>query len=663
MDFLTLEESKGGISNILVITDHFTKYALAIPTRNQTAKTTAETLFNNFIVHYGIPTRLHSDQGANFESDIIQELCHLLNTKKSRTTIYHPMGNSTPERFNRSLLNMLGTLNASQKQDWKKYVPSLVYAYNSTPHESTNVSPFELMFGRKPKLPIDSMFEQVTEEEETTKSVNEYIEDLKTRMASTREIVKEFNDKARAKQKEQYDIKAKAARINIGDTVLVKILRYEGKHKIADKFEEEVYEVIDQPIPDVPVFKLRSVKSKKEKTLHRNHLHPVNYRKITDDADTEEYTQEKEDHREQYIQEKGDKNRVIREKKERKEKADVGNDSENEAEEEEFVLHTNDSGDAHFPTVKHVSGASGESEASETSVISGTSGNSEGSNSIESSGNSVHSENSEQIEIINQDEIHEHVQPESDINDDETVIIDDDIEMNEEDIAHELGQEEDINMIDSVNTNMDTGTNIEETDKAEGTEKTIEEMHITTEETDITTEETHVTNTEETHVTNTGETHIVDTGETHVVDTGETHIVDTGETHIVDTGETHVVDTGETHIVDTGETHIVDTGETHVIDTGETHITTDETDLVTVQTNQNKGAECTPEVPAAPKPAPRRSTRDKKPPSKYEDYYMNAVVPRPYDSKIQAVDVLMKSGILNQVDTAVAHKLLEAIMK
>jgi hypothetical protein len=121
------------------------------------------------------------------------------------------------------------------------------------------------MFGRKSELPIDSMFKQVTEGKETTKSVNEYTEDLKKRMASTREIVKKINDKARAKQKEQYDIKAKAAKINIGDTVLVKILRFEGKHKIADKFEEEVYEVIDQPIPDVPVFKLRSGKYKKEK--------------------------------------------------------------------------------------------------------------------------------------------------------------------------------------------------------------------------------------------------------------------------------------------------------------------------------------------------------------------------------------------------------------
>ena len=72
MDFLTLKPSKGGISNILVITDHYTKFAQAIPTKNQTAKTTAAALYNNFLLHYGIPSFLLSDQGANFESEIIK---------------------------------------------------------------------------------------------------------------------------------------------------------------------------------------------------------------------------------------------------------------------------------------------------------------------------------------------------------------------------------------------------------------------------------------------------------------------------------------------------------------------------------------------------------------------------------------------------------------
>ena len=104
MDFLTLEPSKGGLSNIFLITDHFTKYALAIPTMDQTAKATAEILYSNFILHYGIHTKLHSDQGANFESQIIKELCQIMGTIKSRTTVYHPMGNGFTERYNRKFI-------------------------------------------------------------------------------------------------------------------------------------------------------------------------------------------------------------------------------------------------------------------------------------------------------------------------------------------------------------------------------------------------------------------------------------------------------------------------------------------------------------------------------------------------------------------------------
>ena len=161
-----------------MITDHFTKYALAIPTKNQTARTTAEAFYNNFIVHYGIPTRLHSDQGANFESDIIKELCKLTEMRKSHTTPYHPQGNSGPERFNRTLLDMLGTLHSEQKKDWKRYIGHLVYSYNCIPHESTRYSPYELMFGRKPKLPIDATFEQIRDEA-VSKDTEEYIKDLK----------------------------------------------------------------------------------------------------------------------------------------------------------------------------------------------------------------------------------------------------------------------------------------------------------------------------------------------------------------------------------------------------------------------------------------------------------------------------------------------------
>uniref|UniRef100_A0A3B3H990 Gypsy retrotransposon integrase-like protein 1 n=1 Tax=Oryzias latipes TaxID=8090 RepID=A0A3B3H990_ORYLA len=105
MDFLSLEPDRSNKKDILVITDFFTKYAVAIPTTNQKAKTVAKCLWENFIVHYGFPEKLHSDQGPDFESKTIKELCDVAGIRKIRTTPYHPRGNPV-ERFNRTLLNM-----------------------------------------------------------------------------------------------------------------------------------------------------------------------------------------------------------------------------------------------------------------------------------------------------------------------------------------------------------------------------------------------------------------------------------------------------------------------------------------------------------------------------------------------------------------------------
>ena len=154
LDFLSLEECRGKIENILVITDHFTKYAIAVTTKNQTAITTARVFFDKFVVHYGLPARLHSDQGRNFESRLLKELCQICGIKKSHTTPYHLQGNGCTEIFNKTLISMLRTLENDQKGNWKLYVPQLIHAYNCTQHHTTGKAPYLLMFANNLVWPL-----------------------------------------------------------------------------------------------------------------------------------------------------------------------------------------------------------------------------------------------------------------------------------------------------------------------------------------------------------------------------------------------------------------------------------------------------------------------------------------------------------------------------
>uniref|UniRef100_A0A672JC76 Gypsy retrotransposon integrase-like protein 1 n=1 Tax=Salarias fasciatus TaxID=181472 RepID=A0A672JC76_SALFA len=178
IDFLSMEPDSKGISNVLVITDHFTRYAQAFPTKNQKALTVAKVLVEKYFVHYGLPSRIHSDQGRDFESRLIKELLKLMGIRKSRTTPYHPQGDPQPERFNRTLLSMLGTLNQEKKRQWSQHVVHLVHAYNSTTSDATGYSPYFLMFGREARLPVDMCF-GIQSEDKVERQHSSYVTKLK----------------------------------------------------------------------------------------------------------------------------------------------------------------------------------------------------------------------------------------------------------------------------------------------------------------------------------------------------------------------------------------------------------------------------------------------------------------------------------------------------
>jgi transposase InsO family protein len=159
MDFVCVDKDDAGKENVLVVTDHFTRYARAFVTRRQTAKEVANMLWNGFFLEFGFPRRLHSDRGACFTGKLISQLKEITGVQSSLTTPYHPQGNGQCARFNRTIMGMLGTLDDKRKSQWSNHVKYLVHANNCTANDSMGYSPFELMFGRQPHLPIDWYFD------------------------------------------------------------------------------------------------------------------------------------------------------------------------------------------------------------------------------------------------------------------------------------------------------------------------------------------------------------------------------------------------------------------------------------------------------------------------------------------------------------------------
>ena len=110
-----MDPSRDGKENVLVLTDDFSKLSQAFVTPNQKALTVAKIIVDKWFYIYGIPSRIHSDKGQSFENAILECLYSMYRFKQSTTTPYNPCGNSTCERFNCTLHNLLKTLDKEQK--------------------------------------------------------------------------------------------------------------------------------------------------------------------------------------------------------------------------------------------------------------------------------------------------------------------------------------------------------------------------------------------------------------------------------------------------------------------------------------------------------------------------------------------------------------------
>ena len=247
-----LPETEEGSKYVLVAVDYFTRWVEAYGIPNQEATTVGRKLVDEMFCRFSPPEQLHSDQGRQFESELVKEICKLLGVRKTHTTPYHPQGNGMVERFNRTLLDMLSTTVGDHPSNWEHNLRKVCLAYNSSVHASTGFSPFFLMFGRQVTLPVDLMY-GISHEEEVL--LPEYVERLKERLRGAYALVRERCGTEHRRQKAIYDEKVHGAPFNPGDLVWLhspavprglsrKLHRpWKGPFKVVERFGNSTYKI------------------------------------------------------------------------------------------------------------------------------------------------------------------------------------------------------------------------------------------------------------------------------------------------------------------------------------------------------------------------------------------------------------------------------------
>ncbi|CAF2848289.1 unnamed protein product [Rotaria sp. Silwood2] len=149
--------SARGNKYVIILTDNLSKYVTAEALPDCTARSAAQFLIDRFILFHGAPERLITDQGTHFNNNLLRTITNSMNIPHSFSTSYHPQTNGQVERFNATFAVQLAKYCDSEKTDWDLYLPSIVYAYNTSIHSTTKLTPYELAFARRPKSPFDSV--------------------------------------------------------------------------------------------------------------------------------------------------------------------------------------------------------------------------------------------------------------------------------------------------------------------------------------------------------------------------------------------------------------------------------------------------------------------------------------------------------------------------
>ncbi len=212
-----LPRTSRGNAYMLVVGDYFTKWVEGYAIPDHTAQTVADCFVEEFVCRFGVPARVHTDQGADFTSNLFHQVCELLDIKKTRTAPYRPCSDGFIERANRTIQQMLSVLVNEARDDWDDHLPYVMMAYRATAQESTKLSPNRLMLGREVALPLDIMMGPPPEA--GPKCPVEYVEWVKAASTQAFDLARANLKVSAERQKRNYDADAGLPSFKVGDWV------------------------------------------------------------------------------------------------------------------------------------------------------------------------------------------------------------------------------------------------------------------------------------------------------------------------------------------------------------------------------------------------------------------------------------------------------------
>ena len=228
--------TESGYNQILVIIDHFTKLAEAVPCQTASAEETCDNLITHWISRYGCPMTFQSDNGKAFVGDLTKELMKRSHIAQAHSTTYHPQTNGLVERQNRTLVNMLRVYCSRYMTDWDKYLPQVVGAYNSTQHSTTGISPFMMLTSKERAMPLTFFY---PEYEGKRTSPQAYVKEAIRRQQEINELCRRNTAQAQMRHRKKYNEKILQAKpYEVGQYVWVfqNVIPPKGTKKLLKKW-------------------------------------------------------------------------------------------------------------------------------------------------------------------------------------------------------------------------------------------------------------------------------------------------------------------------------------------------------------------------------------------------------------------------------------------